>query len=62
MSEPIEIRVAAVGAATALGRAKAIARQQGYRIRTVASVRPADAEGEWVVRLAVTRPEWAVVG
>lgn len=65
MSEQIEIRVTAAGSTDAADQAKAEARRQGYRIQTVAAIRPVTdvAPGPhkragWVVTLAV-RPRVA---
>lgn len=63
MSDQVEIRLTATGSTDAVDKAKRMAREQGYRIQTVASVRlardvtppadPARQEGSWCVTLAV---------
>lgn len=60
MSEQIEIRVTAQGSTDAADKAKAEARRQGWRIRTVASIHPVAyvvpgprEPAAWIVTLAV---------
>jgi hypothetical protein len=59
-SRTVEFRVRAIGSTDAAGRAKQTARELGYRIQTVASIRPVvpDAsrgreQADWIVVLAV---------
>jgi len=71
MSVQVEYRVTAKGSTDAADQAKALARRDGYRVQTVASIRPALRKGDgesfaspvpgpnerapWVVALAVRR-------
>ena len=49
-------RVLAANATDALGRAKETCRAEGYVLRTVASVKPAETPGQWLVTLVVKAP------
>lgn len=70
MSEQLELRVWAIGSTDAADKAKAEARRAGYRIQTVASIRPAPGSESvvdlhrtsayWLVALAVNRPTSAM--
>ena len=60
MSRQVEFHVRARGSTDAADQAKAEAREAGYRVQTVASIRPLGAgvpdphdEAHWVVVLAV---------
>jgi hypothetical protein len=52
----LEYRVLADNAENAVGRAKETCRAEGYVLRTVASVKPAETPGQWLVTLVVGAP------
>lgn len=64
--EQIELRVWAIGSTDAADQANQLARKGGYRIRTIAAIRPVgrvplpNDRAEWIVTLAVSRPTSAM--